>query len=71
MKGMLSMPVLDAKALEVDSQGLAFLKSVLRQSPRSTQAVSEEVCPRKELPLSMKTRLRLAHRAKVLISHQA
>jgi hypothetical protein len=29
------MPVLDAKALEIDPKGLAFLKSVLRPLPAS------------------------------------
>lgn len=35
------MPVLDAKALELDPQGTAFLLSVLRQTP-SPKAPPEE-----------------------------
>jgi len=38
------MPVLDAKALEIDPQGAAFLKSVLRPLP-ATQ-VSPQDAPR-------------------------
>ncbi len=67
---MLSMPVLDAKALETDPQGMAFLRSVLRQKPLAPQIASKEVSPRKELPQPLRTRLRLARRAKDLITHQ-
>jgi hypothetical protein len=56
--------------LEIDPQGMAFLRSVLRQKPLAPQIASKEVSPRKELPLSLKMRVRLAHRAKTLISHQ-
>ncbi len=68
---MLSMPVLDAKALEIDPQGMVFLRSVLHQKPPAPKIASEEVLPRKELLASLKMRLRLGRRAKDLISHQA
>jgi hypothetical protein len=68
---MLSMPVLDAKALETDPTGMAFLRSVLRQTPSTPRIASEEVLSRKELPASLKMRLRLGRRAKDLISNQA
>jgi hypothetical protein len=70
-KGMLSMPVLDAKALEIDPQGMAFLRSVLRQKPVAPSIASKVVSPRKELPQPLKMRLRLGRRAKDLISSQA
>ena len=38
------MPVLDAKALEIDSKGMAFLKSVLR--PRHPSEVTPKKMPR-------------------------
>ena len=65
---MLLMPVLDAKALDIDPQGLAFLRGVLRQKP--SQIASEEVSLRKDLPPSLRMRVRLARRARDLISHQ-
>ena len=43
------MPVLDAKALEIDPQGMAFLKSVLRPVP-------EPQVPPKEAPRIVKIR---------------
>jgi hypothetical protein len=36
------MPVLDAKALETDPKGMAFLKSVLRQSPTGSKPPPKE-----------------------------
>ncbi len=68
---MLSMPVLDAKALEIDPQGMAFLRSVLRQKPVAAPIASKELAPRKELPQPLRMRLRLGRRAKDLIVHQA
>lgn len=65
------MPVLDAKALEIDPRGMAFLKSVLRQKPLASPIEPKGVSPRKELPASLRMRLRLGRRAKALIWHQA
>jgi len=55
------MPVLDAKALEVDSKGMAFLKSVLR--PRC----SSEVIPKK-MPRIGKIRFHMMKRSRDLIA---
>lgn len=58
------MPVLDAKALEVDSKGLAFLLSVLRPSPAASKSQPKEVSRPKSLPQNVRMHFRLARRAK-------
>lgn len=68
---MHSMPVLDAKALDLDPQGMDFLRSVLRQKPVASLITSKELASRKELPQPLRMRLRLGRRAKDLIVHQA
>ena len=54
------MPVLDAKALEIDLKGMAFLKSVLR--PR----LSSEVTP-KRVPRIGKIRFHMMKRAREFV----
>jgi hypothetical protein len=51
------MPVLDAKALEIDSKGMAFLKNVLRP------CYSSEVTPKK-VPRAGKARLHIVRRSR-------
>jgi hypothetical protein len=51
------MPVLDAKALDIDSKGMAFLKSVLRAP------CSSEVTPKK-VPRIAKVRLHMLKRSR-------
>ncbi len=55
------MPVLDAKALEIDPKGLTFLKSVLRP------LVNSEVIP-KEAPRICRIRFHVAKRSRVLVA---
>jgi hypothetical protein len=55
------MPVLDAKALEIDPKGAAFLKSVLRPLPSSET-------PPKETPRTSRVRFRMAKRSQMLIA---
>ena len=54
------MPVLDAKALEIDPKGLTFLKSVLRP------LVNSEVTP-KEAPRVCRIRFHVAKRSRSLL----
>jgi hypothetical protein len=58
------MPVLDAKALEMDSKGMAFLKSVLRPVPASRELS-------KEAPRIGRVRLHWAGRSKELLPGMA
>jgi hypothetical protein len=58
------MPVLDAKALDVDPKGTAFLLSVLRPSPVASQPQPKEVAPPKNLPLNVRMHFRLSRRLK-------
>lgn len=63
-KGMLPMPVLDAKALEVDPKGMAFLLSVLRPTPAASQTQPKEVAPPKSLPQHVRKHFRTMRRSK-------
>jgi hypothetical protein len=58
------MPVLDAKALEIDPKGAAFLKSVLRPVP-----VTQE--PPKETPRISRIRFHAMKRSRELVSGTA
>lgn len=64
MKGMLPMPVLDAKALEMDPKGLAFLLSVLRPNPAAPKPQSNEVVPPKSVPRNVRLHFRVSRRIK-------
>jgi len=55
------MPVLDAKALEIDPKGMTFLKSVLR--PLGSSEV-----PPKEAPRLCRIRFHVVKRSRVLAS---
>ncbi|MBB4038548.1 hypothetical protein GGR34_000177 [Microvirga flocculans] len=58
------MPVLDAKALETDPKGMAFLKSVLHPDiPTET--------PSKEAPRIFRIRFHMAKRMRTLIAGTA
>jgi hypothetical protein len=58
------MPVLDAKALEVDPNGMTFLKSVLRP------LVSSEVA-QKEMPRIGRIRLHIPRRTREILARTA
>jgi hypothetical protein len=58
------MPVLDAKALEIDPEGAAFLKSVLRPIPRPQ-------APPKEAPRIGKIRFYAVKRSKEYVTGTA
>jgi hypothetical protein len=58
------MPVLDAKALEIDPQGAAFLKSVLRP-------ITLPPVPPKETPRTFKVRFHIMRRTRELASGMA
>jgi len=62
------MPVLDAKALEIDSQGMAFLTSVLQQRPDATVRQPNEVPPPKRLPYNVRMYFRSARRTRQLLT---
>jgi hypothetical protein len=66
-KGMLPMPVLDAKALEIDPKGMAFLLSVLRPSPSASSPQPKEVTPPKSLPHNVRVHFRFSRRMKLLL----
>jgi hypothetical protein len=55
------MPVLDAKALEIDPKGMTFLKSVLRP------LASSEVPP-KESPRICRIRFHVAKRSRAFVA---
>ena len=63
------MPVLDAKALEIDPKGAAFLLSVLRPSPVTPKLQPKEVTPPKSLPQHVRMHFRLTRRLKPLLTH--
>jgi hypothetical protein len=67
---MLPMTVLDAKALEIDPKGMAFLASVLRQKSAS-RVVPEEVSPSRKIINPMRMRFRLSRPPKELLSDLA
>ncbi len=67
---MLPMPVLDAKALDNDPKGMAFLVSVLRQRP-VTQTASEEMTPPRKISRIVHMRFRLTRRSKELLPSPA
>lgn len=58
------MPVLDAKALEIDPKGTAFLKSVLRP------LVSSEVPP-KQMPRIGRVRFHMMKRSREFVAGTA
>jgi hypothetical protein len=58
------MPVLDAKALEVDPKGMAFLLGVLRPASRTCALQPKEVTPPKSLPQNVRIRFRFTQRLK-------
>jgi len=58
------MPVLDAKALEIDAKGMAFLTSVLRQSSAAATITPKEVAQPKILPQNVRVHFRFMRRAK-------
>jgi len=47
-----SMPVLDAKALETDPEGMAFLRSVLRPTPDKEAYANADERPAQTFPLA-------------------
>jgi hypothetical protein len=51
------MPVLDAKALEIDPKGMAFLKSVLRP-------ITLPPVPPREIPRTVRIRFHLTRRSR-------
>lgn len=61
------MPVLDAKALETDPKGMAFLLSVLRPSPSAPSRQPKEVTPPKSLPHNVRMHFRFSRRLKLLL----
>lgn len=61
------MPVLDAKALETDPKGMAFLLSVLRPNPSAASPQPKEVVPPKSLPQHVRMHFRLTRRSKSLV----
>jgi hypothetical protein len=61
---MLFMPVLDAKALEIDPKGMAFLLRVLRPMPAATRIQPKEVTPSKEVPQNVRMHFRVVRRSK-------
>ena len=61
------MPVLDAKALEVDPKGMDFLSDVLRQSPAAPKSQPNEVAPPESLPQKVRMYFRLARRVKQVL----
>jgi hypothetical protein len=63
-KGMLPMPMLDAKALEIDPEGMAFLTSVLRQSSAAASIAPKEVARPKTLPRNVRVHFRFMRRSK-------
>lgn len=65
------MPVLDAKALEIDSKGAAFLLSVLRPASLTPPVQPKEVTPPKGLSQNVRVHLRFARRLKQFLPHPA
>ena len=65
------MPVLDAKALEVDPQGMTFLKRVLRPLPSSLATQPREVVRPKGQLKNVRIHFRLTRRSKQLLTHLA
>ncbi|KLK94966.1 hypothetical protein AA309_00480 [Microvirga vignae] len=61
------MPVLDAKALETDPKGMAFLLSVLRQSPSASSLQPKEVAPPRNPPQNVRMHFRFTRRMKQLL----
>jgi hypothetical protein len=61
------MPVLDAKALEIDPKGMAFLTSVLRQGSAPVALQPNEVAPPKSLPYHVRMHFRVSRRMKPLM----
>ena len=62
------MPVLDAKALEIDSKGMAFLMSVLHPRADASVAQPNEVPPPKSLPYNVRMYFRSTRRTKPLLT---
>jgi len=58
------MPVLDAKALEIDSKGAAFLLSVLRSAPRAPAIKPKEITPPTRLTQNVRMHFRVPRRLK-------
>lgn len=58
------MPVLDAKALDIDPKGMAFLLSVLRPTPLGAVTDPKEAAPTRRLPPSVRMHFRLSARMK-------
>lgn len=63
------MPVLDAKALETDPKGAAFLLSVLRPDPVALKLQPNEVAPPRCLPQKVRMHFRATRRVKSLFPH--
>ncbi len=63
------MPMLDAKALETDPKGMAFLTSVLHPRPDATVLQPNEVPPPKSLPHIVRMYFRSIRRTKPLLTH--
>jgi hypothetical protein len=61
------MPVLDAKALEIDSKGMAFLLSVLRPHPAASKPQPNEVAPPPSLPHNVRLHFRAIRRVKQVL----
>ncbi len=64
---MPSMPVLDAKALEIDPKGTAFLLSVLRQSSAAAKSQPKEVSPPIRMPQKVRMHFRMTRRIKQVL----
>lgn len=60
------MPVLDAKALETDPKGVAFLSSVLHPHAAASRSQPREVSPSKSPSLNVRMHFRVTRRLKHL-----
>jgi hypothetical protein len=65
------MPVLDAKALEIDSKGAAFLLSVLRPASPGSTNQPKEVTPLRIPPQNVRMYFRFTRRLKLLLPNLA
>ena len=65
------MPVLDAKALTVDPEGMAFLLRVLCPAPLASKLQAKEVPPSQSLSWNVRMHFRINRRTKQLLSNPA
>lgn len=62
------MPVLDAKALEIDPKGMAFLASILHPRPVAAMREPNEVPPPRSLPHNVRLYFRGTRRTKQFLT---